>query len=117
MRDYRRAAHTVYNLHYHFVFTTKYRKPVLGGEVAQEVRDLVREICRGQDIEILRGHVRVDHVHLLLSISSHLAPSRVMQAIKGKTSHPLLMDHGSCGGHSGAGPCGREATLCARPGT
>ena len=93
MRDYRRAAHTVYTLHYHFVFTTKYRKPVLRGEVAQEVRDLVREICRGQDIEILRGHVRADHVHLLLSIPPHLAPSRVMQAIKGRTSHHLLMDH------------------------
>jgi hypothetical protein len=29
MRELRRAAHTVYSLHYHFVFTTKYRKPVL----------------------------------------------------------------------------------------
>jgi REP element-mobilizing transposase RayT len=31
--------------------------------------------------------VRPDHVHLLLSAPPHLAPSRVMQAIKGKTSH------------------------------
>ena len=29
MAEYRRAAHTVYSLHYHFVFITKYRKPVL----------------------------------------------------------------------------------------
>jgi putative transposase len=60
--------------------------------VAVEVRKLVREICRGNDIEILAGHVRPDHVHLLLSVPPHLAPSRVMQAIKGKTSHQLLMD-------------------------
>ena len=37
--------------------------------------------------------IRPDHVHLLLSVPPHLAPSRVMQAIKGKTSHHLLMDH------------------------
>ena len=91
--NYRRAAHTVYSLHYHFVFITKYRKPVLRGEIGTEVRDLIREICRSEDIEILQGHVRPDHVHLLLSVPPHLAPSRVMQAIKGKTSHHLLQDH------------------------
>src|SRR5713226_6098890 len=93
MRELRRAAHAVYSLHYHFVFTTKYRKPVLRGDVAVEVRDLIREICRQQDIEILQGHVRPEHVHLLLSVPPHLAPSRVMQAIKGKTSHHLLAGH------------------------
>ncbi len=92
MEGYRRAAHTVHQLHYHFVFSTKYRKPVLRGDIATDVRDLIREICRAHDIEILRGHVRPDHVHLLLDVPPHLAPSRVMQAIKGKTSHHLLMD-------------------------
>jgi putative transposase len=79
-------------LHYHFVFITKYRKPVLRGEIGTEVRELIREICRTLDIEIVQGHVRPEHVHLLLSVPPHLAPSRVMQAIKGKTSHHLLQD-------------------------
>ena len=92
MEGYRRAAHTVYQLHYHFVFSTKYRKPVLRGDIAIEVRDLIREICRAHEIDILQGHVRPDHVHLLLDVPPQLAPSRVMQAIKGKTSHHLLMD-------------------------
>jgi len=93
MRELRRAAPTVYSLHYHFVFTTKDRKPVLVGEIGQSVRDLIREICRSEDIEIVQGHLRPDHVHLLLSAPPHLAPSRVMQAIKGKTSHHLLQDY------------------------
>ena len=95
MREYRRAAHTLYALHYHFVFITKYRKPVLRGDVGIQVRELIREICRSNDIEIMQGHIRPDHVHLLLSAPPHLAPSRIMQAIKGKTSHHLLMDHRS----------------------
>ena len=90
--EYRRAAHTVYALHYHFVFITKYRTPVLRGEIGNELRDLIREIYRRHDIEILEGHVRPEHVHLLLSVPPHLAPNRVMQAIKGKTSHHLLQD-------------------------
>ena len=92
MRTYRRAAHAVYELHYHFVFTTKYRKPVLRGEIAVAVRDITRQVCHAHDIEVLAGHVRPDHVHLLVSVPPHLAPSRVMQAIKGKTSHRLLHD-------------------------
>jgi putative transposase len=87
--NYRRAAHTVYQLHYHFVFTTKYRKPALRGEIGVRVRDLIREICRTHDIEIMKGHVRPDQ---MLSVPPHLAPSRVMQAVKGKTSHHLLQD-------------------------
>jgi putative transposase len=92
MREYRRAAHTVYALHYHCVFITKYRKPVLCGEIGTEVRDLIREVCRTLDVEIMQGHVRPDHVHLLFSMLPHLAPSRVMQRVKGKTSHHLLQD-------------------------
>jgi putative transposase len=58
----------VYALHYHFVFITKDRKPVLRGDVGTEVRDLIREICRSQDIEILQGHIRPDDMHLLVSM-------------------------------------------------
>ena len=66
---------------------------MLVGEIGHSVRDLIREICRRGDIEILEGHVRPDHVHLLLSAPPRLAPSRVMQATKGKTSHHLLQDY------------------------
>lgn len=83
----------MYQLHYHFVFIPKYRKPILRGEVGVRLRDLIREICRTNDIEILKGHVRPDHVHLLLSVPPTMAPSKVMQAIKGKTSHHLMSDY------------------------
>ena len=92
MTEYRKAAHVVYRLRYHFVFITKYRKPVLRGQIARDIRDLTREICRSKDIEIIKGNIRPDHVHLLLDVPPHLAPSKVMQAIKGKTSHHLLQD-------------------------
>ena len=90
---YRKGSHSVYQLHYHFVFVTKYRKPVLRGEIAVKCRDLIREICGAEDVEILKGHIRPDHVHLLLSLPPNKAPSQVMQAIKGKSSHSLIMNY------------------------
>ncbi len=93
MDGYRKSSHTVYALTYHFVFVPKYRKPMLRGEIGTRVRELIREVCRTLDIDILSGQVRPDHVHLLLSVPPHLSPSRVMQAIKGKTSHHLLQDY------------------------
>lgn len=93
MSRYRKSSHTTHLLHYHFVFIPKYRKPVLRGDIALEVRRLIREICRTMDIEIISGHIRPDHVHLLLDVPPKWSPSRVMQAVKGKTSHHLLQDH------------------------
>jgi putative transposase len=75
------------------VFITKYRKPVLKGDIAKEIRKLTREICRTHDIEIVKGHIRPDHIHLLLDVPPKMSPSKVMQAIKGKTSHHMLQDH------------------------
>ena len=92
MKSYRKSAHTIYRLNYHFVFIPKYRRPVLRGEVGRRCRDLIREICHANDVEVLKGHIRPDHVHLLLSVPPNMAPSKVMQAIKGKSSHHLQRD-------------------------
>ena len=93
MNRYRKGAHTAYELHYHFVFITKYRKPVLRGEVALRLRALIREICASHDVQIVKGHVRPDHVHLMLSMPPQVSPSRIMQAVKGKSSHHLVREY------------------------
>ena len=90
MSKYRKGSHCIYMLHYHFVFIPKYRKPVLRGDVGSRLRELIRRICNDNDVEILKGHIRPDHVHLLLGLPPTMAPSRIMQAIKGKTSYQLL---------------------------
>ena len=82
----------MYLCHYHFVFIPKYRKPVLRGDIGRRLRELIRDICKALEVDIVQGDIRPDHVHLLLSAPPNLAPSRVMQAIKGKTSHRLMRD-------------------------
>ena len=92
MEHYRTGPHSRFDLKYHFVWITKYRKGVFGGEVGVRLRELVREICRTYEIEILQGSISRDHVHVLLSCPPNLSPSKVMQLIKGKTSRKLLME-------------------------
>ena len=91
-KDYRRGAHTVFEIHLHLVWITKYRRPVLTGEVALRVRDLIREICGQHEVTIMKGHVSKEHVHLFVSIPPQVPISRLVQWLKGKTAHHMMME-------------------------
>jgi len=93
MDKYRRSSHTVYDLKYHVVWITKYRKPVLRGEISRRVRELIREICKSTDVEIVKGHISQDHVHLFVSVPPHISVSKLVQSLKGKTSRKLLSEY------------------------
>jgi putative transposase len=92
MEHYRKSSHTVYDIKYHLVWITKYRKPVLQGEIAIRARELIREICRSYDVEIIKGHLSRDHVHLLVSVPPHVSVSQLVQYIKGKSSRKMMME-------------------------
>ena len=92
MENYRTSSHSRYDIKYHFVWVTKYRKPILTGEVGKRLRDLVREVCRTHEIEILQGAISPDHVHVLLSCPPSISPSKIMQYIKSKSSRKLMME-------------------------
>ena len=93
MENYRKTSHSVYDLKYHLVWITKYRKPVIFGDVAIRLRELIREICKSLDIEIIKGHVSKDHVHLFVSVPPQLSISKVMGRIKGRTSRKMLSEY------------------------
>jgi len=90
--DYRYGSHTIYKIEYHFVWVTKYRYKLLEGEIGLRVRDLVRQTCEAFEIEILRGVVSKDHVHILVSAPPNIAPSEIMRRIKGRSSSKLFND-------------------------
>lgn len=90
MQLYRVTSHTRFDLKYHLIWITKYRKPVLSGKVGLRVRELIREICATHSVQILKGHVSLDHVHIFVSMPPQLSVSRIAQFLKGKTSRKLL---------------------------
>src|SRR6266446_2695971 len=74
---YRKTSHTTFDCTYHIVWITKYRYPVLVGDIGEKVRDLVRRICSEEHAEIIRGTVAKDHVHIYVSVPPYISISKV----------------------------------------
>ena len=91
MDGYRKNSHTVYDIKYHVIWVTKYRYKVLSGPIAIRARELIRQGCEARGIIILQGSVGKDHIHLLISCPPSLAPSKILQYLKGRSSR-LLQD-------------------------
>jgi Transposase IS200 like len=83
MSDYRHGSHTTFSIHLHIVWITKYRHKVWRGEVAERVRAIVREECQKARVDIMQGHISLDHVHVMLSLPPHVTISRLIQRMKG----------------------------------
>ena len=62
----RRTPHAVYDTLYHLVWSPKYRRDVLQGEVQQRLCELFTDIAEQYDITLEEMEVSPDPVHLLL---------------------------------------------------
>ena len=93
MERYRRTAHTRFDIKFHVVWITKYRKRLLRGDVGLRLRQIVRTICAGPGVETLEGHVSVDHVRLFVSCPPHASAGSLMQRIKGRSSRRLMQEY------------------------
>lgn len=92
MQNYRKGSHTVYDCKYHIVWITKYRKQVMVGPIAEAVRTYIKQICQENDVQIIKGHVSKDHIHMFVSVPPNISISALVQAMKGKSSRKLLQN-------------------------
>jgi len=86
---YNRASHAIHDIKYHIIWVTKYRYKVLGGERSLRLRELIRQGCEARNITIISGNIGKDHVHMLLSCPPSIAPSKIVQHLKGRSSRLL----------------------------
>ena len=93
MENYRKTSHSSYDIKYHIVWITKYRKPVMIGAIAKRLQEILRQVCAQNDVQILSGHISKDHVHMLVSVPPHLSVSKLVQYMKGNSSHKLQMEY------------------------
>ena len=93
--DSNTLAHTKWNCKYHIVFAPKYRRKVFYEEKRKEVREILRELCRRKEVEIIEGEVCPDHVHILVSIPPKMSVSGFMGYLKGKSSLMIFQKFGN----------------------
>jgi len=84
-----KTSHAVFDIKYHVIWVTKYRYPVLGGNISKRLRELVRQGCQARNITIIQGNISKEHIHLLISCPPSLAPSKIVLYLKGRSSRLL----------------------------
>ena len=88
----RSNGHTVSRLTVHIVWSTKYRYSVLEGDVKVRCRELLIQICESEDVEILKGVVSNNHIHMHISYRPSQSISEFVKRLKGRTSRKLQQE-------------------------
>ena len=89
----RHGSHSVSRLTAHLVWVTKYRYPVLKGEIQKRCRELIIQICDSEDVKILKGAVGKEHIHMLIEYPSSKSISDLVKHLKGRTSRMLQQEY------------------------
>lgn len=74
---------------YQLVWITKCRYKALTDDIRLRVREIIREVCAENRVEIIKGALVGDHAHMFVSIPSNLSVSDLMRKIKGRSSHKV----------------------------
>lgn len=85
-------SHSVSRMTVHLVWVTKYRYPVLQGDLQKRTRDLVIQICDSENVQILKGVVSKDHVHIHVEYRPSMSISVLVKKLKGRTSRILQIE-------------------------
>lgn len=78
---------------YHIVFTPKYKRKMIYDELREDIKEIIKDLCKWKGIKIIEGHMMSDHVHLLLSIPPKYSISSVMGYLKGKSAMMIFERH------------------------
>lgn len=92
-KDDQSLSHTRWNCKYHIVFTPKYRRKVVYGQLRKDVGKILRRLCEMKYVEIIEAHAMPDHIHMLVRIPPKLSISRFMGDLKGKSAVLIHEQH------------------------
>lgn len=86
MNNIQSLRHTRWDCKYHVVWIPKYRRKTLFGQVREYLGEVLRELAKQKECEVLEGHLCRDHVHMLISIPPKYSVAQVVGFLKGKSA-------------------------------
>ena len=86
MNNVQSLRHTVWECKYHVVWSPKYRRKRLYGEIRRYLGDVIRDLASQKECRVEEGHLRSDHIHVLISIPPKHSVSQIVGFIKGKSA-------------------------------
>ena len=93
MSNLTHARTCIYNVGYHIVWSTKYRKPVLVDDVMVSLKSILNEIAIDKDFIIETMEIMPDHVHVFVKAHPKISPSYIFKMLKGISARKLLIKH------------------------
>jgi len=84
-----RSRSSVWDIHCHLVFVTKYRRPALSEAVLIRCKTIMAEVCRESAVVLDEFNGEADHVHLLVRVPAAIALSNLVHHLKGRSSRLL----------------------------
>jgi putative transposase len=89
LEDYKSNLNVVYSSKYHVVWTPKYRRSVLIGDIAARCESVIRQAAEKYKAEVIALEIMPDHVHVLVEIDPQFGIHRLVKNMKGVSSHTL----------------------------
>ena len=86
MKNIQSLCHSVWDCKYHIVWIPKCRRKVLYGRIRQHLGEVIRELARQRESQVLEGHLCSDHVHVYMAIPPKYAVAQVVGYLKGKSA-------------------------------
>lgn len=90
--NFKKKAHAVYNIIYHIIFVTKYKKPIISDDISMFIKQLSSEICLQHNCELIEIKTNTTHIHLTISMSPQERPSDIIRVLKTQTSKKLHLN-------------------------
>ena len=79
----------VYNLGYHLIWCTKYRRKVLSPKIELRLKELIRKKAEEIEVEIVEMETMPDHIHIFVKSNPTYSPHFIVQQFKGYSSRIL----------------------------
>lgn len=79
----------VYNVSYHLIWCSKYRRKVLLGDVELRLKQLLEERSSENGWSLEKMEVMPDHVHVFIKATPSDSPAHIVSQLKGYTSFKL----------------------------
>ena len=94
MREWQSQTHVKWYCRYHVVIVPKYRRKSMFVALRKDVGQILKELCRRFEIELVEGHVMPDHVYMCISIPPKYSVANALGKLKGKSAILINQKYG-----------------------
>lgn len=93
MISYKSSSNVVYSSKYHVVWCTKYRKQVLSDGSEVRLKNIITEVCKEREADLISLEIMPDHVHVLVEVNPQYGIHKLVKQLKGRSSRFLRREY------------------------